>query len=317
MKEGRRAGRILRRLALAIGGLFLFAILAVVVAAHWFLAEDRSPVDAKQRTVTSKDGTTIAYEQWGSGPPIILVGAALADRTGAAKLARELSDRFTVINYDRRGRGKSSDTPPYAVEREVEDIDALLEVHGPAYLFGSSSGSVLALEAANRLGPKVSGLFMYEPPFIVDNTHPPMPADFPLEVGRLVTAGKRNEAVTLFFTKGMGIPPVAVTLMRWLMPGWSKMAGMAHTIPYDLAVLDGTQTGKPLPSGRWPSVQAPVLVMAGSKSETYFHNGAKALCNSLPRAQYRTLEGRDHSAILMAPKDLASAAKGFFLVGSS
>jgi pimeloyl-ACP methyl ester carboxylesterase len=271
-------------------------------------------VDTVQGTVTSKDGTTIAFEQSGTGPAIVLVGAALADRAGTAKLAKHLAQKLTVINYDRRGRGKSTDTLPYAVEREVEDLEALIDgTSGSGYLFGSSSGSVLALEAASKLGNKVKALFMYEPPFIVDESRPPMPDDFAEQIHKLVTADRRSDAVKLFFAKGMGIPTLFVTMMRLLMPGWSKMAAIAHTLRYDLAVLAGTQAGKPLPDKRWASAQAPTLVMVGGKSEAFFHAGAKALAGLLPNAQYRSLEGRDHSAVMMAPKDIAAAVTGFSL----
>ncbi|HLE28879.1 MAG TPA: alpha/beta fold hydrolase [Anaerolineales bacterium] len=267
-----------------------------------------------QKTVTSKDGTSIAFEQSGTGPALILVEAALADRSGTAQLAKHLAEHFTVINYDRRGRGESTDTQPYAVEREVEDVEALIDATGgSAFVFGSSSGSVLALEASSKLGGKVKKLFMYEPPFIIDHGHPPMPDDFIKQVTELVSAGRRNDAVKLFFTKGMGIPAIAVTMMRLLMPGWSKMAGMAHTLPYDLTVLIGTQTGKPLPAKRWASATAPTLVVVGGKSEAFFHAGAKALAGLLPDAQYRALEGRDHSAVLMASKAIADAVEEFFL----
>jgi pimeloyl-ACP methyl ester carboxylesterase len=266
--------------------------------------------------VTAKDGTTIAFERTGRGPVVILVAAALADRSGTARLARHLAEHFTVVNYDRRGRGKSTNTQPYAVEREVEDIEALIEESGgSAFVFGSSSGSVLALEAASNLGPRITKLFMYEPPFIIDDSHPPIPDDFIKQVTDFVSAGHRDEAVKLFFAKGMGIPAFIVTLMRLLMPGWSKMAGMAHTLPYDLTILAGTQSGKSLPPGRWTSATAPTLVMVGSKSEAFFHNGAKALADLLPNAQYRALEGRDHSAVFLAPKAIAAAAAQFFLVG--
>jgi pimeloyl-ACP methyl ester carboxylesterase len=313
MSEPRTSRRRLRRLGLILAGL-LGALVLLTGVGGWYLIADHSHVQRTQGTVTSKDGTSIAFEKSGSGPVLVVVSAALADRSGTSKLAGELSSRFTVINYDRRGRGKSSDTAPYAVEREAEDIDALIDAAGgSAYLFGSSSGSVLALETANRLGAKVRGLFMYEPPFIIDDSHPPVTARLSRQVTTLVSAGRRNEAVRLFFTDGMGIPGFAVTMMRWLMPGWSSMAGMAQTIPYDLAVLDGTQTGKPLPAGRWGSMRAPALVMVGSRSEAFFHSGAKALCSVLPNSQYRALEGRDHSAILMAPKEIAAGVSGFFL----
>lgn len=135
-------------------------------------------METVQRTATSKDGTIIAFEQTGKGPAVILVAAALADRGGTTRLARHLARRFTVVNYDRRGRGKSTETKPYAVEREVEDIEALIDASGgSALVFGSSSGSVLALEAASELAAKTRKLFMYEPPFIVDDSHPPMPDD--------------------------------------------------------------------------------------------------------------------------------------------
>jgi pimeloyl-ACP methyl ester carboxylesterase len=312
VSETRRPRRILRRI---IGGVLIAGLLAIVIL---YIAADmtlnRSAMDGMQKNVTSKDGTIIAYEQTGTGPVVILVAAALADRGGTTRLAKHLAEHFTVINYDRRGRGKSTDTRPYAVQREVEDIEALIDAHGgPAFVFGSSSGSALALEAASKLGSKVKKLFMYEPPFIVDNSRPPIPSDFSTQVSELVSAGRRDDAVKLFFAKGIGIPNFAVTLMRLLMPGWSKMAGRAHTIPYDLAVLAGTQEGKPLPAKRWVDTRAPTLVVVGSKSEAFFHSGAKALTEILPNAQYRSLQGQSHSAVLMAPKAIADAMEQFFL----
>lgn len=211
-------------------GLALLLLSAVgMVTAGVFTTDPKGDtMDTTQKAATSKDGTSIAFEQSGTGPVVVIVAAALADRSGTARLAKHLAPHFTVINYDRRGRGKSTDTQPYASEREVEDIEALIDASGgSAFVFGSSSGSVLALEAASKLGSKIPKLFMYEPPFIIDNSHPPMPDDFIKQVTELVSAGHRNDAVKLFFTKGMGIPAFAVTLMRLLMPGWSKMAGMA------------------------------------------------------------------------------------------
>lgn len=269
-------------------------------------------METTQNTVTSKDGTTIAFEQAGSGPGIVLVPAALSDRADTAKLAKWLARNFTVLNYDRRGRGQSTDTPPYHIAREVEDIHALLEVAGgSAYLFGSSSGAVLALEAANHLGQSVRGLFLYEPPFIVDDSHPPMPDDLAPAIEKLLEEGRRSDAVKLFFRRGMGIPAVFVSLMRWLMPGWSKMTRMAHTTLYDLEILRGTQAGRPLPPDRWSAVRAPTRVMVGGKSGPFFHSGAQALARLLSDADYRSLPGRDHSAVMMAAKDLAAAIEDF------
>jgi len=268
-----------------------------------------------QKTVTSKDGTTIAFEQLGVGPAIVLVDPALAYRTGSAKLANLLAEKFTVISYDRRGRGKSTDTQPYTIEREVEDIEALIDAAGgSAYLFGSSSGSVLALDAASKLGNKVKGLFMYEPPFIIDNSRPPMPDDFADQVTKLVSADRRSDAVKLFFNKGMGIPAVFVTMMRLFMRDWSKMVEIAHTLPYDLAVLAGTQSGKPLPVKRWASITAPTLVMTGGKSEPFFHKGAQALAEVLPNTQHRILKDQHHGSVVTAPKVIASELVEFFKV---
>ena len=266
-----------------------------------------------QGTVRSKDGTSIAYERSGHGPAVILVAAALSDRSDTAKLARLLSDRFTVINYDRRGRGASGDTPPYSIEREVEDVGALIhEAGGEAVLFGSSSGAVLAIEAANQLGLKVRKAALYEPPFIIDSSRPPMSADFARDVDDLLRAGRRNDVVKLMMTRGMGIPAFAVFLMRWLMPGWSKMVGMAHTLPYDLRILEGTQTGVPLPTSRWRNVVCPTLVLTGGKSEPFFHSGAEALAGLLPAAEHRVLEGHHHGSVVMAPKSFAALLGDFF-----
>jgi pimeloyl-ACP methyl ester carboxylesterase len=303
-----------RQIAKAIG-MTLAVLAAVGISIGTYLAFhiEGHPEGSVQRTTVSKDGTIIAYEQSGSGPVVVLVSAALADHAGATRLANELAGHFTVINYDRRGRGKSTDTQPYAVAREVEDIEALIDSSGgKVFLFGSSSGSVLALDAANRFGGKVKKLFMYEPPFIIDNSRPPMPSNFSQEITALITSGRRNDAVKLFFSKGMGIPNFAVTLMRMLMPGWSKMAGLAHTIPYDLAILDGTQSGYPLPAKRWAATTAPTLVVVGSRSEAFLHSGAKDLVKVLPRGRYASLGGGNHGALLMAPKILADAVRQFF-----
>jgi pimeloyl-ACP methyl ester carboxylesterase len=297
---------------------FVVAVLVVVVfgvriAFGRLFSTGGAPADAVEKSVTSKDGTLIAYEQTGSGPVMILVSAALADRDGARPLARQLAATFTVINYDRRGRGESANTEPYAVEREVEDLVALVNsIRGPVFLFGSSSGAVLALDAATRLGSKVTKLFLYEPPFIVDSSRPPIPDTLIQEIKASLSANGRDEAVALFFGKGMGIPAPGITFMRWMLPAWSDMMRIAHTAPYDLMVLAGTQSGKPLPVERWAQVSAPTLVAAGSKGEPFFHSGAKALVGRLAAAQYRSLDGLDHAAVLMAPEALAAAIREFF-----
>ena len=264
------------------------------------------------RTVISKDGTTIAFDQTGKGPAVILVDSALADRGVCVKLAKLLAEEFAVINYDRRGRGESGDIQPYAVEREVEDIEALVDkAGGSAFIFGSSSGAVLALEAASKLPAKIKKQVLYEPPFIVDDSRPPMPADFVEQVKELLARDKRSDALKLFFSKAMGIPGIFITIMR-LMPSWSKSKSVAHTLPYDLMVMGDTQRGKALLASRWVTATMPTLVLTGGKSEAFFHTGGDALAEVLPNAQHRILKDQHHGSVVMSPSVVASEITQFF-----
>src|SRR2546421_9569970 len=175
------------------------------------------------RKVISKDGTPIAFDQSGHGPPIILVAGATATRLAEASLAAH----FTVFAYDRRGRGESGDTAPYAVEREVEDLDALItEAGGSAFVFGHSSGAVLALEAARLLPSKITKLALYEPPFIIDDSRPPLPQDAAAHLTRLVSSGRRGEAVEYFMTQ-VGLPAEMIAQMRHS-PMWPGQEAVAH-----------------------------------------------------------------------------------------
>jgi pimeloyl-ACP methyl ester carboxylesterase len=265
-----------------------------------------------EQTVTSRDGTTIAYEPSGQGPVVILVSSALADRSDTRKLAQRLSQSFTVVNYDRRGRGRSTDAPDYAPEREVEDLEALIDAVGePVRMFGNSSGAILALDAANALRHKVVRLALYEPPLIVDNSRPPVSESLPDQMSRLVAAGRRSEAVKLFFRSAMGIPPVGVAFMRF-MPGWSKSVAMAGTAAYDLTILRGLQSGEPLPAERWASFTAPTLILTGQKSEAFFHSGAKALAAVLAQAEHRVLPRQHHGSVAMASQPIVEALVDFW-----
>jgi pimeloyl-ACP methyl ester carboxylesterase len=270
-------------------------------------------VDTVQKSVTSKDGTTIAFEQSGNGPAVILVASSLADRSDTKRLAA-LAPQFTVINYDRRGRGKSGDTLPYQVQREVEDIAALLDdTGGQASLFGSSSGAVLALEAAAS-GLNITKLFLYEPPFRVDHSGPLPPKDLAKDITQLIADHRRGQAVRLFMTRAIGVPSAVVTIMR-VMPGtWSKLESMAHTATYDIAIMGDTQSGNPLPPDRWDGVKAPTLVIDGGKSSTAQRLAVQALVDVLPNAQRRTLPGQRHAAPVMAPKKLAPTLIEFLTV---
>ena len=260
-------------------------------------------------TVTSRDGTEIAYELRGDGPPLVLVDGALCHRGMGPMpdLAGRLQDRFTVVLYDRRGRGASGDTLPWAVEREVEDVAALIDaVGGSAHLFGISSGAVLALEAAAR-GLPVSRVALYEPPLIVDAARDPVPDDFVPGLQRLLADGNRAEVVRRFL-RVVGVPGIVVLLMR-LFPSWKRMAAVAHTVPYDLSTLRGLQSGRALPSGRWRGLAAPCLVMDGGKSPAWMRNGVRALADALPVAAYRTLPGQTH---MVKSAVLAPALTDFF-----
>ncbi|MCI0556267.1 MAG: alpha/beta hydrolase [Anaerolineae bacterium] len=275
------------------------------------------------KTVTSKDGTTIAFDQFGTGPAIILVtgATAFASQPGGDALAMQLAPHFSAINYDRRGRGKSGDTLPYAVEREIEDIDVLIDAAGgSAFLYGISSGAVLALEAASILPNKVKKLALYEPPFIIDDSRPPLPDDYVAQLNAAIAAGRRGDAFEIFLTKAVGIPAEFVAQMRnappmppqegaMYEPTWSEMEAVAHTIAYDGTIMGNTMSGKPLPEGKWVSAAMPTLVMTGGNSEAFFHDGAKALVGILPNAQHRILEGQDHA---VSPTALAPVLMEFF-----
>ncbi|HEU5370644.1 MAG TPA: alpha/beta hydrolase [Ktedonobacterales bacterium] len=259
--------------------------------------------------VISKDGTPIAYSQIGRGPVLILVDGALCYREfgPSAALAAKLAPYFTVVTYDRRGRGESGDTLPYAVEREIEDLEALLAaVGGTAFVSGQSSGSALAIEAANRL-PGITKLAMYEAPFVVDDTGKPVTPAFLARLKALVAEERRSEAVKLFM-KQVGTPGFVVAIMP-LMPVWAKLKAVAHTLPYDISTVVAYGAGKPLPDTLGASITAPTLVMDGGKSPTWMRHAMRALAQTLPHASYSTLEGQTH---MVKPEAIAPALVEFF-----
>jgi pimeloyl-ACP methyl ester carboxylesterase len=256
------------------------------------------------QTVTSRDGTTIAYEAAGGGPGVVLGGARANDATAP------LTADFTVYNYDRRGRGDSGDVQPYAPAREVEDLAALLDAVGrPASLVSGSAGCVLALDAASALGERVAALYLYEPPFIVGPGRPPVPADYVQRVTRLVADGKRDEAVEVFLVEAIGMPAEYLEPMK-ADATWETMVKYAHTLGYDGRIVQGTQDGVPLPAGRW-LVDQPIQVVVGEGSEPFFHAGAQALAELLPNTRYRPLPGLDHSAFWVAPEAVAASITRF------
>jgi pimeloyl-ACP methyl ester carboxylesterase len=253
------------------------------------------------KQAASKDGTPIAFDRSGNGPAVVLVGGALSVRSHpmVTQLVERLSEHFTVFNYDRRGRGDSGDTSPYAAQRELEDLEAVIDAAGgSAFVFGSSSGAVLALEAASKLPPKITKLALYEPPFIIDDSRPPVPNDLLKQLDEAIASGKRGDAVEIFMTKAVGMPKESLVPMR-KDPSWAQMEAVAHTLPYDVLLVGNTMGGKPLPADRiqqWAAATMPVLVMAGEKSEAFMHKGTQALVAALPSAQHRALAGQGHAA---------------------
>jgi pimeloyl-ACP methyl ester carboxylesterase len=261
--------------------------------------------------VRSADGTAIAFARLGHGPALILVDGALGGREHPlhSQLAALLSARFTVFNYNRRGRGDSGDTAPYAVAREIEDIAALIEAAGgSAFVYGISSGAILALDVANAHPDKVAKLALYEPPFIIDASRAPLPTDYVAHLDALNAAGRRGDAVEYFMTAALQIPAEFLDQMR-RDPGWADMETVAHTVAYDGRVVGDTMSGKPLPTNRWSAVTMPTLVLDGEITENFIHTGAAALAAILPAAQRQTLAGQHHG---VEPAALAPALIAFF-----
>lgn len=247
----------------------------------------------------SRDGTPIAFDRRGGGFPLILVDGALCSRRFGPmpELAPLLAGRFTVYSYDRRGRNESGNTLPYAVAREVEDLEALVrEAGGSAFVYGVSSGAALALEAAAR-GVQVRRLALYEPPFVVETNGKPAP-DHVAELDRLTAADRRAAAVRYFMRRMVGVPWPFVLLMR-AMPMWPKLEAVAHTLRYDARiVLDPS-----LLAERAATVRAPTLVIGGAKSPERLRRAVAAVADAVPGAERRFLAGQTHAvkAAALAP----------------
>jgi pimeloyl-ACP methyl ester carboxylesterase len=254
-------------------------------------------------TVTSADGTAIALDRAGDGPPVILINAGPTDRTVHAPLVDLLGPGFTVLNYDRRGRGQSGDTPPYAVDREYEDLAAVIDAAGgSASLFGNSGGGILALEAAAR-GLPTTKLAVWEPPYGIDGSRPPVPQGYRERLARLLAAGRRGDMVELFLTQAVGMPAEAVAPMRQA-PFWPSMEAVAHALVYDAMIVEDFS----LPPGRVAGVKAPTLVLDGGQTPR-LATAAQAVADALPNARRRTLEGQPHNVDAAA---LAPALAEFF-----
>lgn len=266
--------------------------------------------DPTTSTATSADGTSIAFDRYGDGPPVVLVGGAFQYRAfdpPTAELAKLLSRDFAVLHYDRRGRGDSGDNAPYAVEREIEDLRAVIDTAGGgARVVGNSSGCLLALDAA-AAGLPIDRLGLYEAPVIVDDGRPPVPADYVERLSALLAEERRGDMVTLFMTTVIGLPAEMVAGMLQS-PMGRGFEAVAHTLVYDGLIMAGTQSGTPLPSDRWARVNTPTLVLDGAASEAWVHAGADALARALPDARRRSLDGQTHA---FDPAVLAAALRAF------
>ncbi len=258
------------------------------------------------KKITSKDGTRIAYDQSGTGPAVILVDGALCYRSFGpmAPLATILAPHFTVITYDRRGRGESGNTQPYALAREVEDINALIDAAGgSAFVFGVSSGGCLALEAAIKLGGKIKKLAMYEAPYSDEKAAAQEWKEYRKHLAELLAANHPGDAVVLFM-KFVGTPAGQVDGMRQA-PMWPMLEAVAPTLAYDAAAMGDDRA---VPIKRAAAVTVPTLVMDGTVIP-FMLDTASALAKAILHAQHRTLEGQSHDVDLQV---LAPALVKFF-----
>jgi pimeloyl-ACP methyl ester carboxylesterase len=242
----------------------------------------------------SADGTSIAYDREGAGPALVITGGAFNTRLSPGPLVTLLAPHFTVYTWDRRGRGDSGDTQPYAVERETEDLAAVIAAGGGAVVYGHSSGAILSIEAALR-GVDIARLAVYEPPYLAGNTEAMAGVQPALDAGDPSLAA-------LTFVKGTGMENTdGLTQSPW----WPGMVALAPTLLYDLALTgDGD-----VPTARLERLTIPVLAMDGAASPEWAANSAHAIQSAVPHAVRRTIQGQDHN---VAADSLAPVLIEFF-----
>ncbi len=268
-----------------------------------YLASLREPVTA---SLTSADGTTIGYERSGAGPAVVLVDGAMCHRAGGPMrpLARLLSSDFTVYAYDRRGRGDSGDTLPYAVDREIEDLRAVVDAAGGhAHLYGMSSGGGLILRAV-AAGVPADRIALYEPPYVAGSTPLLATGEYRRELDAALAAGDRSRAVELFLTL-VGVPAPVIAGMRQG-PGWPAMTAMAHALAYDDRVMGDSQ----VPHALAATVTVPALVVDGESSPQWLRDAAKTTAAALPDGRYESLPEQTHD---VSPEALAPVLTRFLL----
>lgn len=256
-------------------------------------------------TVVSKDGTRITYDKAGEGRVVIIVLGALNSRKNGAKLAKMLASKCTAVTYDRRGRGASTDTPPYSPSREVEDLAAVIDAVGrPVCLYGHSSGGAVALEASLILRKQVRKLAIYEVPYAIDTLSRKAARDYYKELKKLLASGRNADAVALF-VRSVGVSDKQIQALK-RMSMWRGLVKMAPTLAYDSEVLG---IGHSLPTARFSRITTRTLVMHGSAGAPSMREAAQAISKALPNSQLRTLARQTHG---VSPKVLAPVLEEFF-----
>ena len=258
--------------------------------------------------IRSQDGSEIAFERLGSGPPVIVVGGAFSDhraRAAGLPLGRELESRMTVFCYDRRGRGESTATEPYAVAREIEDLAALLAIAGgSAHVYGHSSGAILALEAA-LAGLALERLALYEPPLVLGDLRERMPPDLPEQLVALTLAHQPSAAAELFLTRGVGVPAPAVQQMK-RGPAWPGLEAAAHSLSADARLTADPESILV----RAAALRTETLLLSGGKSQPWMLSGVEKLAAAIPAVRRGALPEQAHD---VEPRALAPKLLEFFL----
>ena len=245
--------------------------------------------------VRSKGGTTIAYERYGQGPPVIVVGGAACDRVVTRPLAERLASHFTVFNYDRRGRGDSGDTPPYAVEREIEDLAALIAVAGgTASVYGHSSGAGLVLHAAAHHLP-IAKIVLHDPPYSPEGDEDARRSsrEYGENLKAVLSEDRRGDAVELFMTM-VGMPQEMVEGMRHT-PGWAELEAIAPTLAYDSEVMGDIGRDGTIPVDQAGMVTVPALVLTGGADYPWMTDVGRRLADAMRNGRHRVLEGQEHA----------------------
>jgi pimeloyl-ACP methyl ester carboxylesterase len=267
------------------------------------------PMSETVREVTSADGTTIAFDRLGDGPPVVLVCGAMCDRALMRPTAEELAKRFTVFNYDRRGRGDSGDTTPYAVQREIEDIGALVaEAGGTTSVYGHSSGAGLVLHAAAH-GVPMAKIALHDPPYAPDGDEEARCSsrEYGEKLKAMLSEGRRGDAVELFMTM-VGMPREMIEGMRRT-PRWADLEALAPTLAYDSEVMGDTSRGGTIPVEKASRVTVPALVLTGGADHPWMIEVGRRLADAMPDGQHLILEGQEHT---VPPEVLAPVLEDFF-----